>query len=114
MQLLSKKIKRKKKVFLSAPIHHHFEAMGWPETKVTMRFWVLGTNLWCSRATRSYSWRPHYIMRPQQTRRRNPAEVTSKVNPIGRRHRPDYIFCMLCMVIPLAIGLRLSIRLVQP
>ncbi len=41
VQLLSKRI-RKKKVFLSAPIHHHFEAMGWPETKVTMRFWVLG------------------------------------------------------------------------
>ena len=31
-----------KKVFLIAPIHHHFEALGWPETKVTMRFWVIG------------------------------------------------------------------------
>jgi phospho-N-acetylmuramoyl-pentapeptide-transferase len=31
-----------KKLFLIAPIHHHFEAIGWPETKVTMRFWVLG------------------------------------------------------------------------
>lgn len=31
-----------RKIFLSAPIHHHFEAIGWPETKVTMRFWVLG------------------------------------------------------------------------
>jgi phospho-N-acetylmuramoyl-pentapeptide-transferase len=31
-----------KKIFLSAPVHHHFEAIGWPETKVTMRFWVLG------------------------------------------------------------------------
>ncbi len=30
-----------KKVFLVAPIHHHFEAKGWPETKVTMRFWVI-------------------------------------------------------------------------
>lgn len=30
-----------KKVFLIAPIHHHFEALGWPETKVTMRFWVI-------------------------------------------------------------------------
>jgi phospho-N-acetylmuramoyl-pentapeptide-transferase len=29
-------------VFLSAPIHHHLEAIGWPETKVTMRFWLLG------------------------------------------------------------------------
>lgn len=30
-----------RKIFISAPIHHHFEAQGWPETKVTMRFWVL-------------------------------------------------------------------------
>lgn len=41
LQLLSKKI-LKQKILLSAPIHHHFEAKGWPETKVTMRFWVLG------------------------------------------------------------------------
>jgi phospho-N-acetylmuramoyl-pentapeptide-transferase len=32
----------KRKFFLSAPIHHHLEAMGWPESKVTMRFWILG------------------------------------------------------------------------
>ena len=32
----------KKKLILSAPLHHHFEAKGWPETKVTMRFWVVG------------------------------------------------------------------------
>lgn len=32
----------KRKVFISAPIHHHLEAIGWPETKVTMRFWVIG------------------------------------------------------------------------
>jgi phospho-N-acetylmuramoyl-pentapeptide-transferase len=30
-----------KKLFLSSPLHHHFEAAGWPETKVTMRFWIL-------------------------------------------------------------------------
>lgn len=40
IQIFSKKF-LKKKVFLSAPIHHHFEAMGWPETKVVMRFWVI-------------------------------------------------------------------------
>ncbi len=40
IQVISKKT-RGKKVFLSAPIHHHFEAMGWPETKVTMRFWIV-------------------------------------------------------------------------
>ena len=41
IQLFSKKI-RGKKIFLSTPIHHHFEAIGWPETKVTMRFWIVG------------------------------------------------------------------------
>lgn len=39
---LSKKLRNGKKVFLSSPLHHHFEALGWPETKVTMRFWILG------------------------------------------------------------------------
>jgi len=39
IQLLSKKI-FKQKVFLAAPLHHHFEAKGWPETKVTMRAWI--------------------------------------------------------------------------
>lgn len=32
-----------KKFFLSAPIHHHLEASGWPEAKVTMRFWILSS-----------------------------------------------------------------------
>jgi len=40
VQVFSKKL-RHKKLFLSAPIHHHFEALGWPETKVTMRFWII-------------------------------------------------------------------------
>ncbi len=40
IQITSKKL-FKRKIFLSAPIHHHFEALGWPETKVTMRFWVI-------------------------------------------------------------------------
>lgn len=39
-QILSKKLLHRK-IFLSAPIHHHLEASGWPETKVTMRFWVI-------------------------------------------------------------------------
>jgi phospho-N-acetylmuramoyl-pentapeptide-transferase len=38
----SKKLRHGKKVFKSSPIHHHFEAIGWPETKITMRFWILG------------------------------------------------------------------------
>ncbi|MFH0779505.1 MAG: phospho-N-acetylmuramoyl-pentapeptide-transferase [Parcubacteria group bacterium] len=40
IQVLSKKF-RKKKVFLSAPIHHHFQAKGWPEPKIVMRFWLI-------------------------------------------------------------------------
>jgi phospho-N-acetylmuramoyl-pentapeptide-transferase len=39
---LSRKLRNGKKVFRSSPLHHHFEAIGWPETKVTMRFWILG------------------------------------------------------------------------
>ncbi len=31
-----------RKVFLAAPIHHHFEAKGWPHYQVTMRFWIIG------------------------------------------------------------------------
>lgn len=42
VQITSKKLRGGKKVFKVAPIHHHFEASGWPETKVTMRFWILG------------------------------------------------------------------------
>lgn len=40
IQLSSKKLFGRK-VFLIAPIHHHFEAVGWPAEKVVMRFWVL-------------------------------------------------------------------------
>lgn len=40
IQVASKKI-RKKKVFLAAPIHHHFEAMGWEEPKIVMRAWIV-------------------------------------------------------------------------
>jgi len=40
LQITSKKLFHKK-IFLSAPIHHHLEAKGWPEPKVTMRFWVI-------------------------------------------------------------------------
>lgn len=42
LQIASKKLRNGKKVFKVSPLHHHFEASGWPETKVTMRFWVLG------------------------------------------------------------------------
>jgi len=42
LQIASKRLRGGKKIFRSAPVHHHFEAIGWPETKVTMRFWVIG------------------------------------------------------------------------
>ena len=32
---------RKKRIFKMAPLHHHFELKGWPETKVVVRFWIL-------------------------------------------------------------------------
>jgi phospho-N-acetylmuramoyl-pentapeptide-transferase len=41
IQIFSKKV-FKRKIFISAPFHHHLEATGWPETKITMRFWVVG------------------------------------------------------------------------
>jgi len=40
LQIFWKKV-FKKRLLLSSPIHHHFEALGWPETKVTMRFWII-------------------------------------------------------------------------
>ena len=42
LQITSKKLRHGRKLFKVSPIHHHFEASGWPETKVTMRFWVVG------------------------------------------------------------------------
>ena len=41
IQLTSKRLRHGRKVFLSAPIHHHFEAKGWSEAKIVMRFWVI-------------------------------------------------------------------------
>ena len=31
-----------KRVFLMAPLHHHFEKLGWPESKIIARFWIAG------------------------------------------------------------------------
>ncbi|MDR1252310.1 MAG: phospho-N-acetylmuramoyl-pentapeptide-transferase [Treponema sp.] len=41
IQVVSYKL-RKKRVFKMAPLHHHFELSGWAETKVVIRFWILG------------------------------------------------------------------------
>lgn len=42
IQVLSFKYRNKKRVFLCTPLHHHFECKGWPETKVVIRFWIIG------------------------------------------------------------------------
>ncbi|KKR42930.1 hypothetical protein A2356_02120 [Candidatus Nomurabacteria bacterium RIFOXYB1_FULL_39_16] len=41
IQMLSRKFRNDKRVFRIAPLHHHFEAIGWSPYKVTMRYWVL-------------------------------------------------------------------------
>jgi phospho-N-acetylmuramoyl-pentapeptide-transferase len=40
IQIISKTVFHKR-IFISAPVHQHLEASGWPETKVTMRFWII-------------------------------------------------------------------------
>lgn len=42
IQISARKLFHGKKVFLFAPLHHHFEALGWPKYKVTMRYWIVG------------------------------------------------------------------------
>lgn len=41
IQIVSKKYRNGKKVFLVAPLHNHFQALGWPAYKVTMRYWIV-------------------------------------------------------------------------
>ncbi|MDO8505178.1 MAG: phospho-N-acetylmuramoyl-pentapeptide-transferase [bacterium] len=41
LQIVSKKLRNGKKIFLSAPIHHHLEAKGWPEPNVVLRLWLI-------------------------------------------------------------------------
>lgn len=42
IQVLSYRYRNKKRVFKMAPIHHHFELIGWPESKIVIRFWIIG------------------------------------------------------------------------
>lgn len=42
LQVGSYKLRNGKRIFKMAPIHHHFEALGWPESKVIVRFWIAG------------------------------------------------------------------------
>lgn len=41
LQVASFKLRKGKRIFLCAPLHHHFEYKGWPETKVVLRFWII-------------------------------------------------------------------------
>ncbi len=40
LQIISYRV-FKNRIFLMAPIHHHFQLLGWPETKITIRFWII-------------------------------------------------------------------------
>jgi phospho-N-acetylmuramoyl-pentapeptide-transferase len=40
LQMTSKRL-FKKKIFITSPLHHHLEAIGWPEPKIVMRFWII-------------------------------------------------------------------------
>ncbi|HPE84973.1 MAG TPA: phospho-N-acetylmuramoyl-pentapeptide-transferase [Chlamydiales bacterium] len=42
LQVGSYKLRNKKRIFRCTPLHHHFEYKGWPETKVVLRFWIVG------------------------------------------------------------------------
>jgi phospho-N-acetylmuramoyl-pentapeptide-transferase len=45
IQIGSVRLRKGKRVFRMAPLHHHFEMLGWPETQVTIRFWIVGVVL---------------------------------------------------------------------
>ncbi len=42
LQVVSFRYRNKKRIFLCAPLHHHYEYKGWPESKVVIRFWIIG------------------------------------------------------------------------
>ena len=42
LQVGSYKLRNGKRIFRMAPLHHHFELMGWKESKVIIRFWIIG------------------------------------------------------------------------
>lgn len=42
LQVGSYRLRNKKRIFLCTPLHHHFEYLGWPETKIVLRFWIIG------------------------------------------------------------------------
>jgi phospho-N-acetylmuramoyl-pentapeptide-transferase len=42
LQVASYRWRNRRRIFLCTPLHHHFEYKGWPETKVVIRFWIIG------------------------------------------------------------------------
>ncbi len=46
IQIISKRLRKGKKIFIVAPLHNHFQALGWPAYKVTMRYWIIA--VFCS------------------------------------------------------------------
>jgi phospho-N-acetylmuramoyl-pentapeptide-transferase len=42
VQVLSYRYRNGKRVFKMAPLHHHFELIGWPESKIVVRYWIVG------------------------------------------------------------------------
>ena len=42
MQVMSYRYRNKRRIFRCTPLHHHFECIGWPESKVVIRFWIVG------------------------------------------------------------------------
>jgi len=42
LQIISFRYFNKRRIFRCAPLHHHFEYLGWPESKVVIRFWIIG------------------------------------------------------------------------
>ncbi|MBA3686513.1 MAG: phospho-N-acetylmuramoyl-pentapeptide-transferase [Planctomycetes bacterium] len=41
LQVASYRLRNKKRIFLCAPLHHHFQYKGWPESKIVLRFWIV-------------------------------------------------------------------------
>ena len=44
LQVGSFRLRNGKRIFKVAPLHHHFQVLGWPESKVIVRFWIVGDN----------------------------------------------------------------------
>ena len=41
LQIASYRLRGGKRIFLCAPLHHHFQYLGWPESKIVLRFWIV-------------------------------------------------------------------------